>query len=248
MLKILTCFTIIFLWSIRSYAQFGVGVQLSSVSWIDDQGYTENGQPSGFYSPSQADGFALEGHYIIKPRMRIVVNLEYEFTKNQKTIHDTVLNGQNFEEYVYVKDPAFILRAEFNYAFTHNFVDKGFTFYGLGGFAVNTYTYSSYYGASTTGSNGNTISSNSPTQSKIYSGVSASIGLGIEYAFNQRIILFLDARGCTGATTNFTLANFQSNNPDILPNNFNPGYISSAIGLRYNFGDKKSGTTGPKTK
>ncbi len=246
-MKLLTCFFIVFLWSIRSYSQYGVGIQLSSVSWLDNQGYTENGEASGFYSPTQGNGFAFEGHYIIKPKMRVVLNLEYEFTNNEKTVHDTVINGQNYQEYVYVSDPAFILRAEFNYAFTHNFIDEGFTFYGLGGLAVNTYSYSSYYGASTTGPSGNTTSSNSATQSKFYGGLSAAIGLGIEYAFNPKIHIFLDLRGCTGETTHFSSANLGSSNPDILPNNFNPGYISSAIGLRYNLIEQKPGTTAPNS-
>ncbi len=243
-MKILTSFCIIFVWSIRSYCQFGVGVQASSVSWLDNQGYTEDGKSTGFYSPGQANGFALEGHYIIKPKMRVRLNLEYEFTNNEKTIYDTTIGGHKYEKFVNVNDPVLILRAEFDYAFTHNFVSKGFTFYGLGGLGVNTYFYSSDYGSSADGVNGYIP----PAQSKLYTGLSASIGLGIEYEFNQRIGLFLDARGCTGATTHFTMANLQNSNPNLLPNNFNPAYISSVIGVRFNLGNLKSVSNETKTK
>ena len=127
------------------------------------------------------------------------------------------------------------MRLDFNYAFTHNFLTRGFTFYGLAGFAYNSYNYSTSYGISGASQSGvSTISE--PTQNRTYTSASLSLGLGLEYNFNYRTHLYLDLRYCSGENTNFSSNNL--NNGDFLPNNFDPGYVVSALGMRFMLGPK----------
>src|ERR1022692_2337909 len=120
-------------------AQFQLGFQFPSVNWGDNQGYTEDGKATGFKSPSIGSGFGIQGDFIIRPKIRVGLIIDIIGTQAQSS--NILINNSGIltSEYINVSNSGSILRADFNYAFLHNFIDKGFNIYGLAGISSNGY-------------------------------------------------------------------------------------------------------------
>lgn len=219
--------------SVKAHAQYGLGFQFLNYGFDTAPGTDETGAPVPWKTPKNGSGLGLKGYYIIRPRMRIDLSLNAMNTHRQRTVYDfTAPNTPTIELFYEVEHPFSNLRAEFDYAFTHNFTEKGFTFFGLGGFSANTYHYMVHYGTYLAGNKDAPILGRYPYQSARYHGISLELGLGIEYAFNKTTRLFLDSRIGTGEHTKYIRENLHEGR--LLPENFYPGYLCIELGMRFN--------------
>jgi len=233
-------FILLLLDSIQSNAQYSIGFIFSSIQYSDGHGYTESGNQTSFGIPTGASGIGIFGNYVIKPRIRVGLGLDVAGTgKLQSTYSANNLAVPSENWVVNVSNSASYLRADFNYAFTHNFIDNGFTFYGIAGLVLNGYTYTTDY-SETYSQNGitGTISFANSKQNRFYSNASLSLGLGIEYNFSYHTHLFLELKENTGNQTNFNSYNI-SGEGYYLPENFNPAYASLSLGMRFTLGQKR---------
>jgi opacity protein-like surface antigen len=223
----------VMLWPQKSKAQFGVGFNVGYVNWFENQGYTEDGQGTGFYSPKSGYSGGIEAFYMIKPKMRVNLALDVVRPVALQTTQHYYLGSPSYV-YVNIGHPAYLWRADFQYDIVNDFKSNGLSLYALAGAAFNWYNYSTTYGTIIPGSGGTTYTSTAPDQIKNYNGFSGSLGLGVEYAFSYSTHVFLEARACTGDKTHFNTSNLENDN--FLPNNFNPMYSKIALGMRFNFG------------
>jgi opacity protein-like surface antigen len=211
-------------------AQFGLGFQFPSYTFFNDEGVDETGTKVGFFTPSSAGGIGINAHYIIKPKMRVCLSLNYLNTTKSQTTATDVSTGQPINVFINVQTPLTSVHAEFQYDIVHDFVDKGFSFYALGGLAFNNYNYTTNWGGTQLNPPHQTVTSVDQTRS--YGSVALELGLGIEYAFNKTTHLFLDVRGGTGQQTTYKTSNLST--LSLLPETFNPAYVAGAIGMRFN--------------
>lgn len=216
-------------------AQFGLGFQFPAYSFLNTEGADETGTKVGFFTPSVANGFGINAHYIIQPKMRVCLSLNYLGTSKTKTTETDVSTGQPITVFINTQAPLSSVHAEFQYDIVHNFVDKGFSFYALGGFAFNDYSYTTNWGGTQLSPPYATVTS--ADQNRSYGSVALELGLGIEYAFNKTTHLFLDLRGGTGQQTTYKTSNLSQLN--LLPESFNPAYVAGALGMRFNINSKK---------
>ena len=223
----------LFISVLRSEAQFGIGAQLSSVSWMDNKSYVV-GQATDIYSPGSGNGFGIQGYYIIKPKIRVCLSLDYVYPPAETTRTDYVIQGQSYSSTTNVSTPAVILRGDAHYAIAHDFLKNGFCLYALGGFVLNLYDYKVNFANYSVSQNGYYTLIGFSSQSHSYTSPSFNLGFGLEYAFNQKFRVFFDVRGCSGAQTNLNPPNLSAPTLDFLPINFNPGYFVVSLGLRIN--------------
>ena len=169
--------------------------------------------------------------------MRFVLSLNAMNTARERTEYNFIDARSNPETiYFDVQHPFSAKRLEFQYAFRHNFMEKGLTFFGIGAIAGNTYHYSMNHGAFVKLPDGTILSEMFPVQVRKYRGLSLELGLGMEYAFNPTTHLFFDCRVGTGRETKYKADKLNSGY--LLPDRYSPSYIATEFGMRFNLHGK----------
>jgi hypothetical protein len=228
-----------FFYSYQANAQMELGVQIPYVSWMNTQGHTPDGKGTGFYSPSSGAGIGFQLGGVIIKKFRVGLTFDYIPTSTVKTTKQINIGGTDYNEFVNVSTPTADARVDIDYAIIHNFKSKGLTLYAILGWASNNYYYTDSYGIEPSNGNGPIVSS--PVKGRYFGGTSFSLGLGLEYNINYHIHLYADIRFATGQQTNFSYQNVDAySNGNGFPDNFNPGYLASALGIRFLLGQDHS--------
>ena len=76
----------VFVLPVKSFAQFGIGCQASSISWFETRSYTEEGNSTVIQNATEAAGFGIEGYYKLRNKIRINLTLSYIGAFDQRSI------------------------------------------------------------------------------------------------------------------------------------------------------------------
>jgi hypothetical protein len=240
-MKIKHFFVIILLLTCQNgNAQFGIGFHCGLANWLNTTGYTENGKPVEFTTPQNGTFIGLEATYVIKKKIRIDLSADFvnnDFQVSTVSTPYTDNFGMRVTNTTSVKHPANFIWIESQYALKNDFLKQGFSISILGGLGYNIYNYSTSYVSNAHSQTGTPHYVSYGPYNKTYSGLSFCFGSGIEYALNYTTHIFIDLRLCSGAETNFDTTSPEYN--QYQPENFNPFYLSTALGLRFNLNEPK---------
>jgi hypothetical protein len=228
--------SIILICTLSAKAQFSIGFQFPGVTWNQNYGTDENGIRPGYYTPKSGSGIGIHGNYLLKPKLRLTLMFDFVGTGAVETDSSFTMGGSNYTIYKTASHPANFTRIDLQYAFTRNFIEKGLTFYGDAGVAINSYSYTVETGQKIYRPDGSAQYTKSKSETRNYNGNSISFGLGLEYTFTYRTHLYLDLRFATGQQPYFSSNNVAAGN--FLPDGFNPPYSSLALGMRFTLGKK----------